>query len=59
VVRLGAVGWRIEDVAVMRHLRLVGTIPQGTEDGWFLAIIRSTLVHSILTAFFPSLTHNC
>ena len=25
-VRPGAVGWRIEDVAVMRHLRLVGTI---------------------------------
>ena len=30
-VRLEAVGWRIEDVAVMRHLRLVGTIPGGTE----------------------------
>ena len=31
VVRPGAVGWRIEDVAVMRHLRLVGTIPRSTE----------------------------
>jgi len=30
-VRLEAVGWRIEDVAVMRHLGLVGTIPRGTE----------------------------
>ena len=30
-VRPGAVGWRIEDVAVMRHLRLAGTIPRGTE----------------------------
>jgi len=30
-VRLGAVGWRIGDVAVMRHLRLVGTIPRGTD----------------------------
>ena len=27
--QLGAVRWRIEDVAVMRHLRLVGTIPRG------------------------------
>ena len=26
MVRLEAVGWRIEDVAVMRHLRLVGTV---------------------------------
>jgi len=31
VLRLEAVGWRIRDVAVMRHLRLVGTIPRGTE----------------------------
>ena len=30
-VRPGAVGWWIGDVAVMRHLRLVGTIPRGTE----------------------------
>jgi len=29
-VRPGAVGWQIEDVAVMRHLRLVGTILRGT-----------------------------
>ena len=31
MVRPGAVGWQIEDVAVIRHLRLVGTIPRGTE----------------------------
>ena len=31
MVQLEAVGWRIGDVAVMRHLRLVGTIPRGTE----------------------------
>ena len=30
-VRPGAVGWRIGDVAALRHLRLVGTIPRGTE----------------------------
>ena len=33
VARIGAVGWRIGDVAAMWHLRLVGTIPQGTEGG--------------------------
>ena len=38
-VRPGAVRWRIGDVAVMRHLRLVGTIPRGMEaldraDSW-------------------------
>jgi len=30
-VRPGAVAWRIEDVAVMRQQRLVGTIPRGME----------------------------
>ena len=30
-VRPGVVGRRTEDVAVMRHLRLAGTIPRGTE----------------------------
>jgi len=38
-VRPRAVGWQIADVAVMRDLRLVGTIPQNTEaldraDSW-------------------------